>query len=227
MKFFCKKNIGVILFVVGLVFLAINININTGINYEGYEVSKGMSLKDFVYVQSFEAISSSSFVIDILLDPLGYLMVMIGFIMLNKKSRYSKNAIVFCGVGIIASVCKMLMPFFLSPSQVLKVTIILMLVEIFSRAVIMYSFSILCEKQVDSYKHMEVGKDLRFATELYAIGMVISIILLFFERAQLPLARGASLFTSVCTLYAVIYYLYKVIRYYHKLSLFSDTAKEI
>ncbi len=222
-----KKNKGVYWFAIGLLLVAINIVMDTGVGYTGYAISQGMSLKDFAYVESFQAISSANFTIDIFFDPLGYLMMIIGLTKINRESRYARNAVVFCLVGMITSSCQMFLPFIMSPDQAVKMIIILLLLEIFSRAVILYSVAVLCAKQVDSYKHMEVGKDLKFAAELYTICMVISIILSFFARAQLFLANAALLFTSGCTLFAAIYYVFKVIKFNNKLSLFNDVTKEI
>lgn len=216
-----KTGKGVYLFLFGVLFAGIDIMISTGIDY-GFQfgvqegVSKGMN------TYFLEALIGERFRLDVLFNPAGYLLMLLGLAGMNGYRKYMRNMRVFAVVGCVADIIRIALPFLLNQYDILLPLLIFTGIEILCLIIIMYSFTLACKKQVDNFQYMEVGKDLTFATELYGFAVVASYITLPFAALYMYFARGAYLLTVLLTWAGILYFVFSAVRYTRKLNLFAN-----
>lgn len=220
------KNKGVYLFILGVILAGIDFTINTGISY-GFKFGFNEGIRRGANTYFLEALIGEQFRLDIFFDPLGYLLMFWGLVLLGGYGKYIRNAKIFSAAGCIAGIIKTALPFSVSQYHILEPLLICIAAEVLSMIIILYSFTLACKKQVDNYTYMEVGKDLTFATELYGFATVISYIILPFAALYIYFARGAFVLVIILSYAAILYYAYKVIKYAGKLHLFEENSNEI
>lgn len=216
-----SKMNGVRIFILGVIITGINFSVNTGISY-GFRLGFNEGVSKGANTYFLEALIGEQFRLDIFFNPLGYLLMLLGLAFIKGHGKYIKNARIFAVVGCIADIIKLVLPFAVSQYHILPPMLICIAVELLSMTLILYFFTLACKKQVDNYTYMEVGKDLIFATELYAIASVISYVILPFAALYIYFARGAYVLVIILSYAAIIYYSYKVLAYTKKLHLFGE-----
>lgn len=218
-----RKVNGVYIFILGIIFTGIDFMIRTGISY-GFEfgVNEGVSRGMNTYF--LEALIGEHFRLDVLFNPLGYLLILLGLGFMYGSRKYMMNMRVAAVLGCVVSVVRMVLPFVLSQYDILVPLLVLTGVEILLLVIILYSFTLACKKQVDNFNDMEVGKDLTFAAELYGFATVIRYIILPFAALYIYFARGAYLLTVVFSWGAILYFAFKALKYTKKLHLFEKNG---
>lgn len=212
---------GVYIFILGVIITGIDFFLNTGISY-GFKLGFNEGVSKGANIYFLEALIGEQFRLDIFFNPLGYLLMLLGLAFIKGHGKYMKNARIFAAAGCIADIIKLLLPFVVSQYHILPPVLICIAVEILSMTLILYFFTLACKKQVDNYTYMEVGKDLLFATELYAIASVISYVILPFSALYIYFARGAYVLVIILSYAAILYYAYKAFVYTKKLHLFEE-----
>jgi hypothetical protein len=221
-----KKKIpaGVWLFAVGILLVGITCNVDTKVSY-GFQfgVNEGVSKGGITYL--LIQMIGESLKIDLFFNPLGYLLIFLGMFKINRTGKYVKNIKAAAVVGGLLDILKMFLPFFVPQYRLLKPLLAVTALELGAFLVILYSFLLLCKKQVDNYLYMEVGKDLTFSMELYGLAVVFGYILLPFAALYIYFARTAYLITQIAACIAIIYYAWKTIKYSGELGMFTKIMK--
>ncbi len=211
---------GVLLFVIGLLLVAIYVPVDTGIDY-GFDLGINEGVKKGGISYLLIKMLGEQFKIDLFFDPLGYVLVLAGLGMTKRRGIYVRNCYLGAGLGFAGNVIRMVLPFVMNQYRLLRPLLVFGMIELGSNLLIMYSFAMECKKQVDHFLHMEVEKDLVFATELYGFAVLFSNITLPFAVFYFYFARGVYLLLVVISVCAALYYAWKTIYYTRKLSLFS------
>ena len=213
---------GIYFFILGILVTGIDINIATKISY-GFRFGVNEGVKKGFNTYFLEALIGDHFRIDILFNPAGYLLILLGLALMHGNRKYMMNMKAAAVLGFVISTVKTIFPFVLSQYSLFGPILFCCIAEIL---VIMYSFTLACKKQVDNFKYLEVGKDLTFATELYGFASVIKYVIMPFAALYIYFARGAYILTIVLSWAAVLYFVYKTFRYVRTLHLFENAEKE-
>lgn len=219
-----SKKSSVYLFAAGLVLTGLSFPINTGLDY-GFQFGVNEGVAKGINTYFLEALIGEQLRVDIFFNPLGYLLMFLGFILMRGYGKGIRNAKIFTAAGCVISIIRLLLPFVLSQYQLLQPLILLIAAEIFCMAVIMYSFMVACKKQIDNYLYMEVGKDLAFGMEVYIFAEAASYIILPFAALYIYFARGAYVLMRVLSCLAILYYAFKTLKYAKQLQLFEENRK--
>lgn len=212
------------LFLVALLIVGIHAYVHTGIDY-GFQFGVNEGIKKGVSTYFlFVLLQGKDFAVDIAFNPLGYLLIIFCMkpLLQTKSKKYIKNIIGFAIIGCIVNIISIILPFFVNQYNLMQPLAICMAVEFLIFVGILYSFAIACKKQVDGYMYMEVGKDLIFATELYAFAVVVNYILQFMASVHLFFAQAGYFLTLVLVYGALFYYCVKAARYIKQLNLFQE-----
>ena len=216
---------GIYFFILGILVTGIDINIATKISY-GFRFGVNEGVKKGFNTYFLEALIGDHFRIDILFNPAGYLLILLGLALMHGNRKYMMNMKAAAVLGFVISTVKTIFPFVLSQYSLFGPILFCCVAEILVMLVIMYSFTLACKKQVDNFKYLEVGKDLTFATELYGFASVIKYVIMPFAALYIYFARGAYILTIVLSWAAVLYFVYKTFRYVRTLYLFESAEKE-
>lgn len=214
------KNNGVKLFVIGLLIAACSLEIDSPWSY-GFHVIEEGGIWENGKVILLEYLLGTHVRIDIFFDPLGYLLMFLGAGMLQPKGKFLNNAKVFSMVAAFAYLGKIGLPLVLAQEDVLLWVVACVVIQVVAMLICMYSFMLACKKQVDSYKYMEVGKDLTFAVELYGFAAAFGFLAGILVVCQFFFAKIIYVVLAVFEVFAVIYYAWKVLSYTKKLNLFD------
>ena len=219
-KFKMKK--AVYLIMAGFLILAIDILVSTGIDY-GFQVGNGEGVKKYAMTSLVMAYVGMKLRIDIILDPIGYILVAVGMTMLGK-SYQTKKASLLALIGSVSYVTQMLLPFALTVSKLVIPVIALFLVQVVCITAMMYSFVAKTTTNIDNYTYMNVKKDLKFAAELYAISAITANILLLFSKVGWYFAGTLYILVSLIAIADMIYFVVKSMRYIYQLRLYEEAS---
>lgn len=214
-----KTQKGIILFALGILMAGLNIHFALGPDYGySFDVSEGIKKGGITYILTYLTGEK----LNIYLNPIGYILIILGISMTRRKGIYIRNIRVAAVVGLLSNLAKILLPFMFDQYHLVNKIIVCIILEILAMLVILYSFTLECKKQVDNYMYMEVGKDLTFATELYGFGVVFSYVMLPFRALYIYFARGAYVVIVAAYCVAILYYVWKTLKYTKQLSLFAE-----
>ncbi len=197
----------------GLFISALAININTGISY-GFVMGSNEGLGIYAKTQIITTFIGTKFNIDLLFDPVGYILIFVGFYFLKGTHIDSRNtrkrAMIMAVLGMLGSIFELMLPFVVNQNKLVLPLIILYIIQVAAIVSIMYSLTVMCTKKIDNYKYMQVGKDLRFSADLYGVCMIVGKVLKVFGRAGIYFAGLLYWLVSGFMLFAVIYFIVKL-----------------
>ena len=220
----------IILILAGLLLVALDFKVGAGKSYD-FIMGEYEGVSAFALNQVVTGLIGGSLRPDILSDALGYFLCFIGFWMLGKhsseKMSMKKRGMTMAVLGLVTYLLEITLPFFVVQDKLLMPVIIMYELQILAVAVMMYGLFRLCTQKIDNYKYMQVGKDLTFAVELYAICMVISQVLMVLMKAGLYFSHVLYYIDMALAVVAMFYYVVKVWLYIRMLDLFeNDDATE-
>lgn len=209
-----KKNVKIYMYMIlaGIFIAALIINIDTGISY-GFVMGNNEGLGVYAKTQIITTFVGTKLAVDVLFDPVGYLLIIGGLLLLKGSHVDKKNArnrgIFMAVMGIAANILELLLPFAVSQNNLVMPLIILYAVQVVAMVAIMYSVTAMCTKKIDNYKYMHIGRDLRFSADLYGVCMVIGKVLKVFGRAGIYFADILYWIVSGFMVFSIIYFIVK------------------
>lgn len=196
----------------GIFIAALTVNINTGIDY-GFAMGNSEGLGIYAKTQIITTFVGTKLNMDLLFDPVGYLLILGGFYFLKGTHIDSKNArkrgMIMAVVGMLGNISEFLLPFVLNQNKLVMPVIILYLVQVAAIVAIMYSITVMCTKKIDNYKFMQVGRDFRFSADLYGVCMIVGKVLKVFGRAGIYFADLLYWIVSGFMIFSIIYFIIK------------------
>lgn len=201
----------VYLILMGLLVIALDIRLSTGIGY-GFKIGDNSGLGNYLTTTVITLFTDYELMVDLLFDPLGYIFIFFGFSML-KEGQKSKKGKIFAIIGMISYVFMNLVPFMIGESAAMKAVVVLYAITVLSVAVIMIALTNIITSKVDNYTYQNIGKDLKFGVEVFAVCMVIKKILLLMSRAHIFFAAGLYYLVTVAGVLAMFYFAYKTWKY--------------
>ena len=196
----------------GIFIAALSINISTGKSY-GFVMGNNEGLGVYAKTQIITTFVGTELDVDILFDPVGYLLIIAGFCFLKgthvDKANARKRGIIMAAAGMLANIAQLLLPFAVKQDKLVIPIILLYFVQITAIVAIMYSITIMCTKKIDNYKFMQVGRDLRFGADLYGVCMIIGKVLKVFGRAGVYFANLLYWIVYGFMVFAVLYFVIK------------------
>lgn len=216
-----KSNKALSIFLVGLAFIGICINIDTGIS-TAFSKSENGGLTGFLVYKLNEQLIGSKLSVDIFFDPFGYLLMIIGIKQLGEKVDNVKRIMIALLIGFATSVISMIIPLYVSDGALLIKLIVAL--YIFEGIALLYgltSFVQTVKKKVDPYYNMDVGKDLGFATELFFFAYFIIIIVMFACALDLWFFNILLYLDYIVMAYSVLYFMYKMKKHNDNLKIFE------
>lgn len=197
----------------GLFIVALAINIDTNISY-GFVMGNNEGLGVYAKTQIITTFIGTKFNMDLLFDPVGYLLIFGGFYFLKGTHIDSKNArkrgMIMAVLGMMANILELLLPFVINQNKLVMPIIILYIIQVAAIVSIMYFVTIMCTKKIDNYKFMQVGRDLRFSADLYGVCMLVGKVLKVFGRAGIYFADILYWIVSGFMIFAILYFIIKL-----------------
>lgn len=197
----------------GIFIAALSININTGISY-GFVMGNNEGLGIYAKTQIITTFIGTKLNIDLLFDPVGYLLIFGGFYFLKGTHIDSKNirkrGMLMAVVGMLGSILELLLPFAVNQNKLEIPVIILYVIQVAAIVSIMYFITIMCTKKIDNYKFMHVGKDLRFGADLYGVCMIVGKVLKVFGRMGIYFANLLYWIVSGFMIFSILYFIVKL-----------------
>lgn len=196
----------------GIFIAALTVNVNTGISY-GFIIGNNEGLGVYAKTQIVTTFVGTKFNMDILFDPLGYLLIIGGLCRLKGTHIDSTNArkrgIIMSVAGMLCNVSELLLPFIINQDKLVIPLILLYVIQVAAIVSVVYSITIMCTKKIDNYKFMQVGRDLRFSGDLYGVCMIVGKILKIFGRAGIYFADILYWIVSGFMIFSIIYFVVK------------------
>ncbi len=216
-----KSNKALYMFLVGLAIVGICIRIKTGIS-TAYSKNDNGGLTEFLVYRVNEILCGKRFSIDILFNPVGYLLMLIGVKQLGDKLKKGRLIMAAIAIAMVMSIVLAVLPLYVSNGVVLiKCIVIVYIIEGIALLLSITRFVGEIKSRVDSYYNMEVGKDLVFATELFFFAYFAMIIAVFLDAIGLYFSRILLALDYVGMIYSVIYFVYKTSKYNNELKFFE------
>ncbi len=213
-----KRN-AVYMILIGLAIIALEWQMDTGNSY-GLVMGENEGVGTYAITQIITAYVGGTLSIDVFFNPLGYALIIAGFMSIGKVNQ-AKRGVKLSVIGIISNLALMLIPLIVEPEKLILPVIVLHLTEILIIAAIMYALTGICTAKIDNYKYMHIGKDLKFGAELYATCLVIGKVLYLFTRMDWYFSNVLYVFVSLLSLVAMGYYIVKVYGYLRQLEMFE------
>ena len=104
---------GIYFFILGILVTGIDINIATKISY-GFRFGVNEGVKKGFNTYFLEALIGDHFRIDILFNPAGYLLILLGLALMHGNRKYMMNMKAAAVLGFVISTVKTIFPFVLS-----------------------------------------------------------------------------------------------------------------
>lgn len=197
----------------GVFIAALAINIDTNISY-GFVMGNNEGLGVYAKTQIITTFIGTKFNMDLLFDPVGYLLIFGGFYFLKGTHIDSKNArkrgMIMAVLGMMANILELLLPFVINQNKLVMPIIILYIIQVAAIVSIMYFVTIMCTKKIDNYKFMQVGRDLRFSADLYGVCMLVGKVLKVFGRVGIYFADILYWIVSGFMIFAILYFIIKL-----------------
>ncbi len=156
----------------------------------------------------------------------GCILVSVACVMLRKYYKGLRLAAVGCVVALVAQIMVSLCPYFVPEKYLLKTGVISIIVGLLSQCFVMYRIYLAAKKQVDSFKQMEVRKDLYFGFETWALCVVVKEVVTIMQFFDLAVVIYWILWIGQHV--ALIYFVYKLVKYCKLYSMFvnKDTVEK-
>lgn len=214
----------------GIFIVTLAVNIDTGISY-GFVLGNNEGLGIYAKTQIVTTFIGTAFSVDILFDPIGYLIILGSFYFLKgthiDSGKARRRGMIMAAVGLLGNISELLLPFAVSQNKLVLPVIIAYMVQIAAIVAIMYSITIMCTKRIDNYKYMHVGKDLRFGADLYGVCMLVGKVLKVFGRAGIYFADLLYWIVIGFMVFSVIYFIVKFWMYMRATDTFGQTRQDI
>ena len=216
-----KSRRALCMFLVGLALVGICIRVQTGISV-AYSKGENGGLSAFVTYRVNQILCGEKFSVDIFFNPVGYIFMYFGLKQLDRQQAKNKMLLLAQLVAFIASIVSFLLPLCVEKNAVLtKMWIVTYVIEGCALLIIITSFVNVVKSKVDAYYNMEVGKDLVFATELFAFAYFAIILMVFADAIALYFSRYILVLDYIAIIYSILYFIYKMSRYNNKLKIFE------
>ncbi len=216
-----KSRRALYMFLIGFALVGICIRLQTGISV-AFSKSENGGLSAFITYRVNQMLCGERFSIDIFFNPLGYLLMYFGLKQLDEKYAKGKMLIVSQIVAFVASVVLFLLPLYVKANVLLtKLWVVLYVIEGCALLIIITTFVKLVKSRVDSYYHMEVGKDLSFAIELFSFAYFVIILMVFADAIGMFFSIYILAFDYVAMFYSILYFIYKMSKYNNQLKIFE------
>lgn len=219
-KYNTGKKYAVYLILAGLLVLALNFDIATGIDY-GFGMGKNEGVEMYAATQIVSAFTGRYLHIDVFFDPAGYLLIIAGFVLIGKN-MFSNRAVLMAVIGFVCKLAQLFLPLFVKAESLILPVIVMYLLQILAAVVIMYSLVGLCTKNIDNYKYMNIGRDLKFGAELYGVCMLVGKILYLLSRIDWYFAGVLYHIVDITGIAAVIYFACKLYAYMKQVEMFEE-----
>lgn len=209
------KNVRLYIYMIlaGILIAALTINIKTGISY-GFVMGNNEGLAVYAKTQIVTTFVGTVFNVDILFDPVGYLLIIGGFYFLKGSHIDSENArkrgMIMSAVGMLCNILELLLPFVINQEKLVIPLVLLYVVQAAAIVAIMYSITIMCTKKIDNYKFMQVGRDLRFGADLYGVCMLVGKLLKVLQRAGIYFAGILYWIVLGFMIFSILYFVIKL-----------------
>lgn len=216
-----KSNKALSIFLVGLAFIGICINIDTGIS-TAFVKSENSGLTGFLVYKLNEQLIGSNLSIDLFFNPFGYLLMLIGIKQLGEKVEKSNRIMTAFLLAFAISVVSMLVPLYISDGGFLiKLIVVLYILEGILLLYGLTNFLQTVKKKVDPYYNMDVSKDLGFAIELFFFAYFVIIIVMFACALDLWFFDILLYLDYIVMAYSVLYFMYKMKKHNDTLKIFE------
>ena len=208
-----KVRAAIYMMLAGIFIAALTINIDTGISY-GFVMGNNEGLGIYAKAQMITTFVGTKFSMDVLFDPVGYLLIFGGFYFLKGTHIDSKNArkrgMIMAVFGMVGNILELFLPFVINQNKLVMPIIIFYIIQVIAIVSIIYSITIMCTQKIDNYKFMQVGKDLRFSADLYGVCMIVSKVLKVFGRVGIYFANLLYWIVSGFMIFSIIYFVVKL-----------------
>lgn len=215
-----KNKTAVCLFILGLIIIALRVDREIGVDY-GYIIGENEGAAMYFLTRLAIIFTGENVLIDIFFDPVGYILIIAGLWIMNRDGK-ANRAMVAAGVAMGAYVIQMVLPFLVNQDNLFAPELALFLIQVVGILRILYGFASMCTKNIDNYKYMNVGKDLRFAGELYITCLIISRVLQVLGIFQFYMADILYIMVEILGIVVMLYYIYKAYKYH----IFVNYSKE-
>lgn len=213
----------------GIFIAALAINIDTGISY-GFIMGNNEGLGVYAKTQIITTFVGTELKLDLLFDPVGYLLIIAGLYFLKgthiDSTRARKRGIIMAAAGMLCNISELLLPFVIKQDRLVIPLILLYMVQVAAIVAIMYSVTVMCTKKIDNYKFMQVGRDLRFGADLYGVCMIIGKLLKVFGRAGIYFADILYWIVSGFMIFSIIYFVIKFWIYMRATDTFGQMRRQ-
>lgn len=217
---------GVLLFVIGVLFICFDLElIKTGIDYK-INIGNNEGLFSAVKEYIVQMISGKELALDILFNPFGYILIICGIYMQKINHKFANNIVFFSIVGMICNLILVFLPAIKNATSIYGLIVGVFIMEIISKIIILYSYANILGSKVDGYKYMEVGKDLRFAAQLYGVSLFCTGMAGLLVGLQFFFASVIFYIIMLAVIFSVLYYVYKIYYYVKKLGIFLIEEEE-
>lgn len=203
-----KCNPGFYVLMIGVVLSFVDISVVTLSSY-GFEHVQAEGGNRFFYKEFLKKLMGEGVTLDIFIRLAGYLVLIAGCLMLKKyHKRFQLSAIlsVAAGISYTAYTC---CPFYADGSDAIKLAVGLLIVWLVCQSAVLFNLYMAIQKQVDSFYHIEVRKDLYFGFETVVLCLIASKVM----RVLYWLPFGSLVYYALCIgMHAgIVYFVVKAI----------------
>lgn len=189
----------------------------TGIAYPVTVTDDGV--KTFISSRVIELLNGRYLGVEVILVIIGYVLIAAVAWSSRENNKLMKTSTLFCILSLISYIAYKFVSLAIAGEVLLPVLVCSMLLYVVCTALMFYSLSIAIGRLVDTYKYMELEKDLKFAFEMILFSTIVlnAIIFIKYEEVFSMLYFGVDLLVII----SVLYFAWTIRKYNKKLHIMN------
>lgn len=213
-----KNNSGFMILIIGVFLVFADFAVMTPLSY-GYEHVSEEGSSRFFYKEFLKQLMGGGVTCDLFISIVGYGLLIAGCMMLRKYHKRFITAAVVSVMGAVSYTAYALCPFYADGTTTIKLSIALLVVWLVCQCGILFNVYIGIQKQVDSFYHIEVRKDLYFGFETVILCLITSKIMRMFY--WMPFGNVAYYVLWLGMHAGLVYFVVKAVKYKKSLQMFE------
>lgn len=214
-----KRNYGFWVLITGVILAFTDFAVMTPFSY-GYDHVNAEGGNGFFYKEFLRKLMGEGITWDVFISTVGYLLIIAGCVLLKKYHKRFLMAAVICGVAAVSYGAYVFCPFYVNGMMTIKLSVALLIVWLVCQTGILFNLYVGIQKQVDSFYHIEVRKDLYFGFETVILCLITSKIMRVLYWMPFGNIAYYILWTGMHA--GLLYFVVKVVKYKKRLGMFEN-----
>ncbi len=214
-----KHNYGFGVMIAGVILAYADFAVTTPFSY-GYNHVNAEGGNGFFYKEFLKKLMGEGLTWDVFISAVGYLFIIAGCFLLKKYHKRFLTAAVISGVAAVSYGAYAFCPFYVSGMMTIKLSVGFLIVWLVCQGGILFNLYVGIQKQVDSFYHIEVRKDLYFGFEIVILCLITSKIMRILY--WMPFGNIAYYILWIGMHAGLLYFVVKAVKYKKSLGMFEN-----